>query len=158
MQRKTSFAHKGADGQVFCKIGDARDLSFTVFESIDLICTHPPYANIIQYSKDISGDLSRLDIQTFLLEMKSVAQECHRVLNIGGYRAILMGDVRQNGFVIPLGFEVMRIFEDAGFRLKENVIKEQHNYRSTTYWKSKRENQNFLLLAHEYLFILKKVA
>ena len=156
-KEKTSFLRKGADGRVFCKKGDARALSFIVSESIELICTHPPYANIIQYSKDISGDLSRLDMPEFLTEMKSVAQECYRVLKNGGYCAILMGDIRQQGFVIPLGFEVMRIFESVGFRLKENVIKEQHNCRTTSQWKSKSERQNFLLLAHEYLFVLKKV-
>lgn len=89
--------------------------------------------------------------------MKNVAQECYRVLKDGGYCSILMGDVRQKGFVIPLRFEVTKAFEDAGFRLKENVIKEQHNCRITSKWKSKSEQQNFLLLTHKYLFVLRKV-
>lgn len=156
-KEKTSFIHCDADGRVFCKKGDARDLSFIISGSIDLICTHPPYANIIQYSADTPGDLSRFSIPEFLLEMEKVAQECYRVLKDDGYCAILMGDIRQKGFVVPLGFEVMKVFENAGFRLKENVIKQQHNCHTTTYWKSKNEQKNFLLLAHEYLFVLKKV-
>lgn len=35
-----------------------------------------------------------------------------------------MGDTRQKGHMIPMSFEVMRIFEDAGFNLKELIIKE----------------------------------
>ena len=31
-------------------VGDARDLSFIKDNSIDLICAHPPYANIIHYT------------------------------------------------------------------------------------------------------------
>lgn len=42
-------------GNVTIRQGDARDLSFLRDESIDFICTHPPYANIINYSKDIPG-------------------------------------------------------------------------------------------------------
>jgi len=39
-------------------VGDARDLSFLQDNSIDLICTHPPYANIIHYTDSKEGDLS----------------------------------------------------------------------------------------------------
>ena len=33
--------------------------------------------------------------------------------------------------MIPMSFEVMRIFENAGFKLKELIIKEQHNCKAT---------------------------
>ncbi|MDI6641992.1 MAG: DNA methyltransferase, partial [Elusimicrobiota bacterium] len=67
-------------GEVSIRQGDARALDFISDESIDFICTHPPYANIIQYSEDIEGDLSRLKVPNFLEEIKKVAAECHRVL------------------------------------------------------------------------------
>ena len=44
---------------------DARNLNFIGSESIGLICTHPPYANIIKYSKDIEGDISLLEEEKF---------------------------------------------------------------------------------------------
>ena len=47
-------------------------------------------------------------------------------------------------------------FQDAGFRLKELIIKEQHNCRATGYWKTNSIKYNFLLIAHEYLFIFEK--
>ena len=126
-------------------------------ESIDLICTHPPYADIIKYSDDIKGDLSHLKHKDFLTEIYKVAQECFRVLKKDKYCAILMGDTRKKGMVQPLAFETMRMFELAGFKAKEIIIKEQHNCKATGFWKTNSIKHNFLLLAHEYLFIFKKM-
>ena len=136
--------------------GDARDLSFIPNESIDLICAHPPYADIIHYSEDIEGDMSLLPIKEFLFEIGRVAQEFHRILKNGNFCAILMGDARKNGMVQPLAFETMHIFELAGFKTKEIIIKEQHNCKATGYWKTNSIKFNFLLLAHEYLIVFKK--
>lgn len=135
--------------------GDARKLTLEN-ESIDLICTHPPYADIIHYSEDIDGDLSLLSIKPFLMEIGKVAEESFRVLKKGKYCAILMGDTRKKGMVQPLAFETMRIFELAGFKTKEIIIKEQHNCKATGFWKTNSIKHNFLLLAHEYLFVFKK--
>jgi len=143
-------------GSVGIKEGDARDLSFIKDSTIDLICTHPPYANIIKYSEDIKNDLSHLNVPEFLEQMKPVANECFRVLKKDKFCAILMGDTRKNGNVIPMSFDVMKIFETAGFITKEIIIKEQHNCKTTGYWKTNSIKHNFLLLAHEYLFIFKK--
>ena len=143
-------------GQVTIAKGDARNLDMVLDESIDLICTHPPYANIIQYSEDIPEDLSHCKVKEFLIEMDKVAAESYRVLKPGKFCAILMGDTRQKGHVIPMSFEVMRIFEAAGFKTKEIIVKEQHNCKATGYWKTSSVKYNFLLLAHEYLFIFRK--
>ena len=42
------------------------------------------------------------------------------------------------------------------FKTKEIIIKEQHNCKATGYWKTNSIKFNFLLLAHEYLFVFKK--
>ena len=128
---KTDFEIEEAKGKVYIRKGDARNLDFVPNESIDLICTHPPYANIIEYSEDIEEDLSRLKVKEFLVEMEKVAKESYRVLKKGKYCAILMGDTRQKGHVIPMSFEVMKIFEAVGFKTKEIIIKEQHNCKAT---------------------------
>ena len=113
-----------------------------------------PYANIIKYSEDLENDLSQLKINDFLEEMKKVAAESYRVLKKDKFCAVLMGDTRQKGHMIPMSFNVMKIFQDAGFKLKELIIKEQHNCRATGYWKTNSVKYNFLLIAHEYLFCL----
>ena len=137
------------------EVADARKLPLND-NSVDLICAHPPYADIIHYSEDIEGDLSLLPIKDFLFEMGKVADECRRVLKKGKFCAILMGDMRKKGMVQPLAFETMRVFELAGFKTKEIIIKEQHNCKATGYWKANSIKFNFLLLAHEYLFVFKK--
>lgn len=155
-KEKIDFQHEGADGKVFLRKGDARNLDFIPDDSIDLICTHPPYANIIEYSENIEEDLSHLKINEFLEEMKKVASESYRVLKKDKFCAVLMGDTRKNGHMIPLSFYVMQVFENAGFKLKEMIIKEQHNCKATGFWKTNSIKYNFLLIAHEHLFIFRK--
>ena len=155
-REKVDFVHEGAEGKVYIHKGDARYLPFIPGNSIDFICTHPPYADIIQYSDDIEEDLSRMPIQAFLKEMEKVAEESMRMLKKGKYCAVLMGDPRKKGHILPLSFWVMQVFEKAGFHLKELIIKEQHNCRATGYWKTNSVKYNFLLIAHEHLFVFQK--
>lgn len=155
-REKVDFVHEGAEGEVYIHKGDARYLPFIPGNSIDFICTHPPYADIIQYSDDIEEDLSRMPVQAFLKEMEKVAEESMRMLKKGKYCAVLMGDTRKKGHILPLSFWVMQVFEKAGFHLKELIIKEQHNCRATGYWKTNSVKYNFLLIAHEHLFVFEK--
>lgn len=97
-----------------------------------------------------------LSPENFYYEMEKVAKECYRVLKPKKYCAILIGDTRKNGFMIPLGFNVMNIFLNTGFKLKEIIIKQQHNCSSTSYWEDICIKRNFYLIAHEYLFVFKK--
>ncbi|MFA7543160.1 MAG: DNA methyltransferase [Candidatus Cloacimonadaceae bacterium] len=159
-REKVDFQHDGANGNVYIHKADARNLDIIPDEKIDLICTHPPYADMIKYSKDmeldIAEDLSNYGVKEFLNEMHKVASECYRVLKKGKFCAVLMGDTRQKGHIVPMSFEVMKIFEASGFKTKEIIIKEQHNCRATGFWKTNSVKHNFLLIAHEYLFVFRK--
>lgn len=142
------------NSKIYTRNGNAADLHFIKDSRIDLICTHPPYANIIKYSKGIEGDISLLSVNSFLNEMEKVANETYRILKKGKMCAVMIGDIRKCGKVIPLGFRMMECFLQAGFVNKEIIIKEQHNCRSSDYWK--KQNNHFLLLAHEYIFVFQK--
>lgn len=137
-------------------VGDARDLSFLQDNSIDLICAHPPYANILHYTDTKKSDLSFFDIKEFLKEIAKVAKESFRVLKPGSQCAILIGDTRRKKHVIPLGFKLINVYLDAGFKLRELIIKRQHNCKTTGFWYANSIKYNFLLLAHEYLPIFEK--
>jgi len=137
-------------------VGDARNLSFISNDSIDLICSHPPYSNIIHYTNGKDGDLSFLDIDDFLKEMTKVAKESYRVLKPGSKCVILIGDTRRKKHIIPIGFKLMDVYIKAGFRLKELIIKVQHNCKTTGFWYENSIKYNFLLLAHEYLPVFEK--
>ena len=140
--------------QVFIRQADAANLAAIKNNSIDFICTHPPYADIIKYSHNLPKDISCLSLNDFLNSIPVVAKEAYRVLKPGHYCAIMMGDIRRKGQVVPLGFEVMKRFLKQGFCSQEIIIKEQHNCRSEAFWRGR--SLNFLLLAHEYIFVFKK--
>jgi DNA modification methylase len=139
--------------------GDARYLNEIEDNKIDLVMTHPPYANIISYSKKniIEDDLSSINsINQYYEEMNKVIKEIYRVLKNGKYCAILIGDSRKNGHHIPLSFKIMELFLKEGFILKEDIIKIQHNTKTWNYWSKISIKNNFLLLAYEHLFLFEK--
>ncbi|MEA5018002.1 MAG: DNA methyltransferase [Erysipelotrichaceae bacterium] len=137
-------------------LGDAKKMENVENESIDFICTHPPYSDIIHYSESLENDLSLLSYCDFLDKISDVAVECYRVLKPNHLCSFMIGDIRKNGNVLPLGFNTMQSFVTAGFSLKEIIIKEQHNCKSTIYWSKNDRAKTFYLLAHEYIFVLKK--
>ncbi len=157
-KQKVKFKVDSHDREPVLMVEDARNLHFVKDNSVDLVCSHPPYADAIKYSKAIPGDLSRLPVKSFLEEMRQVAVENYRVLKPGRYCAVLIGDKREKRRVVPLGMMVMRVYLRAGFVLKEIIIKAQHNCRMDSKWVKKAKELNFLLLGHEYLPVFEKPA
>jgi len=154
--------------------GDARNLNLLENESVDLIATHPPYANIIRYSrgKRIEGDLSKASIKEYMQGMQRIAEESFRVLKSGRFCAILIGDTRKHRHYVPIAFRVMQAFLVAGFILREDIIKRQWKVRKSgerwtglaksaeELWVEKPEGKrfwtDFLLIFHEHLFVFRK--
>lgn len=140
--------------------GDARNLELINSENIDLIATHPPYASIIPYShKTTEGDLSRVhSIDEFIECIKDIAKESYRVLKTGGHCGVLIGDTHKHRHFVPISTRVMLTFLEAGFVLREDVIKEQwHTETMRGRWRQSFKH-DFLLTFHEHLFIFRKLA
>lgn len=153
-RRRLNFNYKTVYEPKLIKANSTKLQKIIPDNKIDFIFAHPPYADIIKYSKDIREDISRLNLQEFLNQMNLFSKECFRILKKDKICSILIGDIRKNKNVIPLGFYIMNIFIQTGFTLKEIIIKEQHNCKMNDYWKNK--NMDFYLLAHEYIFIFQK--
>lgn len=154
--------------------GDARNLDLIADESVDLIATHPPYANIIPYSKQkLEGDLSRVySLEEYLRGMHKVAEESFRVLKPGRFCAILIGDTRKHRHYVPIAFRVLQQFLDVGFILREDIIKCQWHVKKSgekwvglaktaeECWVEEHEKEkywtDFLLIYHEHLFVFRK--
>jgi DNA modification methylase len=136
--------------------GDARNLDLIESETVDLVATHPPYWGIVTYSKNrIPGDLSTLKFTDYFEAMARVAGECFRVLKQDRYCAILIGDTRRRRHYVPLSIGVLNKFLEAGFVLKEDVIKLQHNMKgSRERWRG--HEYDFYKIAHEHLYIFRK--
>lgn len=152
-------------------VGDARNLNLIHDNTIDLIATHPPYFNIIPYSKrtEIPNDLSAFrSLSEYINAMREVAAESYRVLKPGRYCAILIGDTRRHRHHVPIAFRVMQAFLDVGFIIKEDIVKIQWKMKSTREkwqrtarqaeecWIDPTKPYDFYLLKYEHLFIFRK--
>jgi hypothetical protein len=120
------------------------------------VATHPPYSHIVSYPKSrVEGDLSALSFEDYIREMGVVAKEAYRVLKPGKYCAILIGDTRKHEHYVPISFRVMQKFLEAEFILKEDIIKQQWNTK-TTREKWRKAEYDFYLIAHEHLYVFRK--
>lgn len=137
-------------------IGDVRNLNLIQNSSVDLIATHPPYANMIKYAPSVDGDLSQImDYSLFFAEYRKAISEMYRVLKPGSHCAILIGDTHNKSHYVPISIRMMMDYLKQGFILKEDIIKKEWNCESDRYL-SKYAGANFLLTMHEHLFIFKK--
>ena len=123
-----------------------------------LSVTHPPYLDIIKYSEGkIDGDISNIgSLPKFCDEIEKIAQETSRVLKPDKHCAILIGDTRKGRHYVPLSMYVLQRFLKAGFVLKEDIVKVQHNCAATGRWKWKALKDKFYLIMHEHLYIFRK--
>lgn len=138
--------------------GDVRDLAIIKDETIDLVLTHPPYANIVKYSEGKNpADLSSIpNIHEFLDQLEIGIHELYRVLKPDHYCAILIGDTRKGQHYVPLSHFVLDRCLKVGFALKEEIIKTQHNTTYAARWTGAARSYRFYLIMHEHLFIFRK--
>lgn len=126
--------------------GDARKLSQLVGEeSVDLVVTQPPYGSTYRFSSNNPNDLSLLSSRDFLLAIEQVASELYTVLKPGGMCALLIGDIKERGRMMPLGFQFIHRFLSRGFS-----VKDIYDSRTPVY------KLPVPLHNHEYLFIFQK--
>jgi DNA modification methylase len=144
------------DPEIRVFVGDARRLDRIHDNTVDLVVSHPPYAGIVSYSNSqVEGDLSSLSLPDFIREVGLIASECFRILKPQKYCAILIGDTRKHRHYIPISVGVLGKFLDAGFVLKEDVIKLQHKTKgSRERWSGHK--YDFYKIAHEHLYIFRK--
>jgi len=104
--------------------GDSEELLLqTPSESIDLVFTSPPYYNARpEYSDYIQYD-------EYLLKMKKIIHQCHRVLNEGRFFVINISPVlirrasrSESSKRIAVPFDFHRIFIEEGFEFIDDII------------------------------------
>ncbi len=101
--------------------GDARDLSLLKDESIHLVVTSPPYWTLKRYEENPDQLGHVADYEAFLENLRSVWQECFRVLVPGGRLICVVGDVclsrKAHGrhVVVPLHADICVVCRRIGF-------------------------------------------
>jgi hypothetical protein len=138
----------------------ARQLRSYGVSSVQFALLHPPYWNIVRFSKN-KHDLSNASsLQGFLLSFGRVVEQVNTVLDAGRYLAIVIGDKYSDGELVPLGFLTMQEAESRGFKLKSIIVK---NFKDTKAKRSQEELWRYRALAggfyvfkHEYIFLFQK--
>ena len=121
---------------------------------------HPPYWDIIKFSKD-KRDLSNAkSIEDFLNLFGKTVDATYSVLDKGRYFAVVIGDKYSGGNWIPLGFYVMQEVLERRYSLKSIIIK---NFDETKgkrnqkeLWRYRALAGGFYIFKHEYIFLFKK--
>ena len=105
-------------------LGDSEELLLqTPSESVDLVFTSPPYYNARpEYSDYIQYD-------EYLLKMRKIIHQCHRVLNEGRFFVINIAPVlirrasrNESSKRIAVPFDIHRIFIEEGFEFIDDII------------------------------------
>ena len=129
--------HYHEKNQCLVKWGTALNLDFSKNESVDLVFSHPPYMGAIDYynifklATNILGfddkkinemDISTSSINNFMGNMNKVFLETMRVLKRGKFAVYIIGDVRKEGEIIPLGCKFISEAQKIGFKLMDIFI------------------------------------
>lgn len=103
-------------------LGDARDMSGILPNSVHLVLTSPPYWTLKEY-RDSEGQMGHIeDYEKFLAELDKVWSHCLRALVPGGRLICVVGDVclsrrKNNGrhTVVPLHASIQEHCRNLGF-------------------------------------------
>lgn len=128
--------------------------------SVQFVFLHPPYWDIIKFSKK-KNDLSNAkSVEEFLNMFGSVIENCSTVLDRRRFLAVVIGDKYSDGEWIPLGFYAMQEVMKRGFKLKSTIVK---NFDTTKgkmnqkeLWRYRALAGGFYIFKHEYIFLFQK--
>lgn len=121
---------------------------------------HPPYHDIIKFSKD-KNDLSHTEtIEEFLKMFGEVVDNATPYLEKGRYLALVIGDKYSKGEWIPLGFYCMQEVLKRGYLLKSIIVKNFEETRGKRnqkeLWRYRALVGGFYIFKHEYVMLFKK--
>ncbi len=130
-------------------------------KKVQFIILHPPYWDIIKFSKRESDLSNCKTLNDFLSSLEKCVANFYDYLEKKRHLAIVIGDKYSKSEWIPLGFLSMQRILKFGFRLKSIVVK---NFEDTTAKRKQKELWRYRSLAggyyifkHEYIFIFQKV-
>ncbi len=142
------------------KVDLKSELNKLKIDSVQFVLLHPPYWDIIKFSKK-KGDLSNAkSVEDFLEMFGKVIDNSCGVLDKGRYLAVVIGDKYSDGEWIPLGFYTMQEVMKRGYKLKSIIVK---NFDTTKgkmnqkeLWRYRALAGGFYIFKHEYIFLFQK--
>ena len=133
---------------------DAADpQSYAGLGGFDLVWLHPPYHDLIRYSKD-ARCLSQCDsVDAFCDKLAAVLRNCRDVLTERGRLAVLMGDITRRGNYYALPFHTWHIARRLGMELAcPEIIRLSHGATST----SRTYRFAFIPRVHDVCLVLRR--
>lgn len=129
-------------------------------KQIQLLIMHPPYHDIIKFSKD-NKDLSNAkNTDEFLRMFGEVVDNTTPFLEKGRYLALVIGDKYSKGEWIPLGSYCMQEVLKRGYLLKSIIVKNFEETRGKRnqkeLWRYRALVGGFYIFKHEYIMLFKK--
>jgi DNA modification methylase len=137
-----------------------KELKRIGIKSVQFLIMHPPYWDIIKFSKK-KNDLSNAKtIEGFLKLFGKIVDKTYPLLDKGRYFALVIGDKYSKGEWIPLGFYTMQEVLKRGYKLKSVIVK---NFEETKgkmsqkeLWRYRALAGGFYIFKHEYIFLFRK--
>jgi len=129
-------------------------------KQVQLLIMHPPYYDIIDFSKD-RRDLSQAgSVDEFLKMFGDAVDNATPFLEKGRYFALVIGDKYSKGEWIPLGFYCMNEVLRRGYLLKSIIVKNFEETRAKRnqkeLWRYRALVGGFYIFKHEYIMLFKK--
>jgi len=130
-------------------------------EHAQLLMLHPPYHDIIRFSRD-PADLSNAPtLEAFLDGFETAAQNGFDLLEPGRFAVLVIGDKYSKGELVPLGFYCLERMQRVGFKPKAIVVKnitgnEIGKGQDSNLWRYRALAGGYYIFKHEYVIIFQK--
>ena len=147
-------------------IGDSRTIDIKQIldkydiNQVQLLIMHPPYHDIIKFSKDEKDLSNAKNTSEFLKMFGAVVDNATPYLEKGHYFALVIGDKYSKGEWIPLGFYCLQEVLKRGYLLKSIIVKNFEETRGKRnqkeLWRYRALVGGFYIFKHEYIMLFKK--
>ncbi|MCH7972303.1 MAG: DNA methyltransferase [Bacteroidetes bacterium] len=129
-------------------------------KNVQFIIMHPPYWDIIKFSKNKNDLSNSKTMEGFLKSFGKIIDNTYSLLQKGRYLAVVIGDKYSSGEWIPLGFYTMQEVMKRGYKLKSTIIKNfeetKGKMKQKELWRYRALAGGFYIFKHEYIFIFQK--
>ena len=129
-------------------------------EKVQLMLMHPPYHDIIKFSRDTNDLSNAKSVEEFIKMFCEVLDNATPYLEKGRYLGIVIGDKYSKSEWVPLGFYIMSEVLKRDFLLKSIIVKNFEETRGKRnqkdLWRYRALVGGFYIFKHEYILLFKK--
>lgn len=135
------------------KQGDAETI--VTNNTYDLIFNHIPYLGMVKYGED-EQDLSNLKEKAYFNKLQRIFKKNHSLLIHNGVYAVLVGDWRHGGQLIPITAKTTILGLNCGFKLWDKAVKLTSEMKSKALQEYRSKKFGYFAQMYDVLLIFKK--